>query len=62
LEPDDGLRKWLDEDQVQYDAKSFDAAIQHLEWAGRIKRPRQDQWNPDLPLPGDYVPPRIYNE
>jgi GAF domain-containing protein len=62
FESDDDLREWLDEDLISCSPEDLDAAIQHLEWIGRLKRPRQDQWDEDRPLPGIYVPPRIHNE
>ena len=62
FESDDELCSWLEEDQVSYTPEGLAAVIGYLEWIGRIKRPRQDQWRSDLPLPGIYVPPRIYPE
>jgi hypothetical protein len=41
---------------------SFDMALDQLESIGRVKRPRQDHWNEDLPLPGGWVPARIHSE
>jgi hypothetical protein len=62
FESEEQLRQFLDEDQVQYDAHSLAVAVRHLESIGRLKRPRQDQWRDDVPLPGYWVPPRIFNE
>jgi hypothetical protein len=56
------LTSWLDQDQVSYTPESLSAALHHLDRIGRIKRPRQDQWRSDVPLPGLYVEPRIYVE
>jgi hypothetical protein len=55
FESDDDLREWLDEDLISCSPEDLDAAIQHLEWIGRLKRPRQDHWDEDRPLPGIYM-------
>jgi hypothetical protein len=62
FESQEQLRQFLDEDQVQYELHSLVVAVCHLESIGRLKRPRQDQWRDDVPLPGYWVPPRIFNE
>ena len=60
FDSDDQLRSFSDEGGIECDSQSLDAAVGSLEWAGRIRRPRHDHWNPDLPLPGQYVEPRFY--
>jgi hypothetical protein len=60
FESDEQLRSWLDEDQITYTPEGLAAVIGYLEWIGRVRRLRQDQWN--VPLPGWYVEPRIHNE
>jgi DNA-binding HxlR family transcriptional regulator len=62
FESDQELCSWLDQDQVNYTPESLSAALHHLERIGRIKRPRQDQWSVESPLPGTYVEPRIHAE
>ena len=62
FEDEDELRSWLDEDRVSYDSHSLAVALDQLEQIGRLKRPREDQWRSDGPLPGLYVEPRIYVE
>jgi hypothetical protein len=62
FESDQELSSWLDEDQVNYDPERFGRALSHLESIGRIKRPRQDQWSAEWPLPGTYVEPRVHVE
>jgi hypothetical protein len=53
------VQSWLDEAGITYDEKSFNMALRQLEQLGRVKRPRQDHWNENAPLPGVYVPPRV---
>jgi hypothetical protein len=43
FESEEQLRGWLDEAGIEYDERSF---------IGRVRRPRQDHWNEDAPLPG----------
>jgi hypothetical protein len=59
---DSQLEEFLSEDGVQYAADELDRAVQFLEWGGRLRRPRQDQWREGSPLPMTYVPPRPYQE
>jgi hypothetical protein len=44
------LRSWLDEAGIEYTEQSLAWALGQLESAGRLKRPRQDQWNENVPL------------
>jgi hypothetical protein len=66
FDSEDQLGGWLAEDGVafdaQTDAQTLAVALHQLESIVRLKRPRQDQWNTDLPLPGYWIPPRIYVE
>ncbi len=52
----------LDEAGIEHTEKDLEAALHQLERTGRLRRPRQDQWRSDLPLPGYFAPPRIRNE
>jgi hypothetical protein len=60
FDSDEQLTSWLDEDGVSYTPGRLSAAMLQLERIGRLNRPRQDHWRPDLPLPGVYVDPRVY--
>jgi hypothetical protein len=62
FESDEQLEGWLAEGGISCTAEELDKAMQQLEFSGRIRRPRQDQWRSDLPLPGQYVEPRPFNE
>jgi hypothetical protein len=35
-------------------------ALRQLEEIGRVRRPRQDHWNENAPLPGIWIPPRVH--
>jgi hypothetical protein len=61
FDSEDQLRSWLEEDQVSWKPEDLAAALGDLEAIGRLRRPRQDQWG-NQPLPGIYVPARIFNE
>ena len=61
-ESDEQLRQLLDEAGMQYTAEVLDRALQQGEFSARLRRPRQDHWNADLPLPMTYVEPRPYEE
>jgi hypothetical protein len=41
---------------------SLQGELHQLERIGRLRRPGQDQWRSDSPLPEYFVPPRIRNE
>jgi hypothetical protein len=62
FESEDQMRSWLDEGGIAYDERTLDMALGQLEGVGRLKRPRQDHWREDLPLPGYWVPPRVHVE
>ena len=62
FEAEEELRTWLDQAVIEHTEKGLEAALHQLERIGRLRRPRQDQWRSDSPLPGYFVPPRIRNE
>jgi hypothetical protein len=62
FESEDELTRWLTEDSISFDLQSLAAALAQLEHIGRLKRPRQDQWNSSLPLPGFYMEPGVHSE
>jgi hypothetical protein len=45
---------------IAYDDRPFVMALRQLEEIGRLRRPRQDHWNEDRPLPGTWIPARVY--
>jgi hypothetical protein len=59
FESEDQLSGWLDHAGIGYDERPFVMALRQLEEIGRVRRPRQDHWRDDLPLPGTWVPPRV---
>jgi hypothetical protein len=60
FESEDQLQGWLDEAGIEYDDRPFVMALRQLEEIGRLRRPRQDHWNEDRPLPGTWIPARVY--
>jgi hypothetical protein len=59
FESDERLADWLDEDGISYSYDELAAALRQLERISRLRRPHQDQWRTDLPLPG-YREPRVF--
>jgi hypothetical protein len=57
---EDQVRGWLDETGIAYDERTFTMALRQLEELGRVRRPRQDHWRDDLPLPGVWVPSGVH--
>ena len=62
FESEDELRSWLDQDHVEYDERTLPLALGQLEFAAHLKRPRQDHWRNDMPLPGYWGGPKIFTE
>jgi hypothetical protein len=54
------LQSWLAAVGIEHDVRAFVMALRQLEELGRVRRPRQDHWRDDLPLPGTWVPPRVH--
>jgi hypothetical protein len=54
------LQSWVDAAGIEHDDRSFVMAVHQLEELGRVRRPRQDHWRDDLPLPGTWIPPRVH--
>jgi hypothetical protein len=60
FESEQELRSWLDHAGIEYDDRPFVMALRQLEEIGRVRRPRQDHWIENAPLPGFWVPPRVH--
>jgi hypothetical protein len=62
FENEEQLQGWLTGAGIAWDEHSLVLALGQLESMGRVKRPRQDHWREDLPLPGWWVPARVFTE
>ena len=52
FESDEQLIVWLTDAGIEWDEHSLVLPLGQLESLGRVKRPWQDRWREDLPLPG----------